>query len=185
MSPGMLFSTGYIAGGTIAGVLIAFLNFSEPTVKTLATWQYRTTPAPAAASFDGQCQALAEKELGPKSADKQTERLIAEIRELNEPQLPGYVQVAKGTSLNLPGDKHYKAPADARLSEVAQSTLGSDDKASLLFDLNESQLKLPKALPADAKLNIPQTNGPAIVMFLLLAVFLVLVGKGWLLKTKA
>ena len=29
MSPGVLLSTGYIAGGTIAGVLIAFSNFSD------------------------------------------------------------------------------------------------------------------------------------------------------------
>ena len=30
MSPGLLFSTGYIAGGTIGGVLIAFLVFCPP-----------------------------------------------------------------------------------------------------------------------------------------------------------
>ena len=34
-------------GGTIAGVLIAFLNFSDRTVNTLAVWQYRTTPVAA------------------------------------------------------------------------------------------------------------------------------------------
>ena len=36
MSPGMLFSTGYIAGGSIAGVIIAFLSFSERLPKVLA-----------------------------------------------------------------------------------------------------------------------------------------------------
>ena len=94
MSPGMLFSTGYIAGGTIAGVLIAFLNFNDATAITLAAWQYRTTSVPAAASFDGQCQALAKRELGPKPSDKQLDRLTAEIRELNEvansPAMSGY-----------------------------------------------------------------------------------------------
>ena len=29
MSPGMLLSTGYIAGGSIAGVLVSFLSFSD------------------------------------------------------------------------------------------------------------------------------------------------------------
>ena len=37
-----------------------------------------------------------------------------------------------------------------------RAALGSGDKASLLFDLNESQLKLPESLPADAMLKIPQ-----------------------------
>jgi putative OPT family oligopeptide transporter len=36
MSPGMLLSTGYIAGGSIAGVIIAFLAFSEQLPKVLA-----------------------------------------------------------------------------------------------------------------------------------------------------
>ena len=37
MSPGSLLSTGYIAGGTIAGVLIAFFNFSDELTATLAS----------------------------------------------------------------------------------------------------------------------------------------------------
>jgi putative OPT family oligopeptide transporter len=36
MSPGTLLSTGYIAGGTIAGVIVAFFNFSEPLTDFLA-----------------------------------------------------------------------------------------------------------------------------------------------------
>ena len=36
MSPGMLFSTGYIAGGSIAGVIISFLSFSDAIPKLLA-----------------------------------------------------------------------------------------------------------------------------------------------------
>jgi uncharacterized oligopeptide transporter (OPT) family protein len=37
MSPGMLFSTGYIAGGSIAGVLISFIAFSDDLRNALAT----------------------------------------------------------------------------------------------------------------------------------------------------
>jgi hypothetical protein len=36
MSPGVLLSTGYIAGGTIAGVLIAFSNFSDKLTSAMA-----------------------------------------------------------------------------------------------------------------------------------------------------
>jgi putative OPT family oligopeptide transporter len=35
MSPGMLLSTGYIAGGSIAGVLVSFFNFSDTLVENL------------------------------------------------------------------------------------------------------------------------------------------------------
>ena len=48
MSPGVLLSTGYIAGGTIAGVLIAFLSFSDRITAALAigeTLPYQTVTA--------------------------------------------------------------------------------------------------------------------------------------------
>jgi putative OPT family oligopeptide transporter len=184
MSPGSLLSTGYIAGGTIACVLIAFLNFSDPLVNALAVWQYRTTPAAAASSFDKQCRELAEQELGTRASDKAMGRMTAEIRELNESQLPRYVRVTKGTTLKLPKNEKYVVPADTFLFEAAEQSVGSADKASLLFDLNDDQLKLPKSLPPEAALKIPQWNAPALIAFVLLAVFLVLVGRGWLLKTK-
>jgi hypothetical protein len=182
MSPGSLLSTGYIAGGTIGGVLIAFLNFSDTTVKTLAMYQYRTAPITSDAPFDVQCEILAQEELGTNSSDQQRRRLADEVRELNEPELRRYATVPKGITLTLPKSKHYEATANAYLFQVAQQALGDEDKASLLFDLNESQLKLPDRLPNVANLKIPQRNLPAIVVFALLAVFLVAVGKGWALK---
>ena len=60
-----MFSTGYIAGGTIGAVLINFLVFCPNVVlDTMGVWQYRTTPAPRRATFDAQCRALAREELG-------------------------------------------------------------------------------------------------------------------------
>jgi len=182
MSPGSLLSTGYIAGGTIACVLIAFLNFNDSIINSLAVWQYRTTPVAASASFDGQCRELAQQELGPRASDKAMDRMTAEIRELNESQLPRYARVMKGATLKLPKEKEYVVPADAFLFEVAEQSVGSADKASLLFDLNDGQLKLPKFLPPEASLKIRQWKGRALVAFGLLAVFLILVGRGWLLK---
>ena len=35
MSPGTLLSTGYIAGGTIGGVVVAFMSFSQPLMDKL------------------------------------------------------------------------------------------------------------------------------------------------------
>ncbi len=51
MSPGVLFSTGYIAGGAIAGVLIAFLSFSDTVPRMLGgvgeklAWTQLAAPA--------------------------------------------------------------------------------------------------------------------------------------------
>ncbi len=53
MSPGVLLSTGYIAGGTIAGVLLAFLTFSETiTTQMAAVGRFVSHPtATAIATF--------------------------------------------------------------------------------------------------------------------------------------
>ena len=40
-SPGVLLASGYIAGGSLAGVVIAFFAFSDTLTKDLARWQYR------------------------------------------------------------------------------------------------------------------------------------------------
>jgi acyl-CoA reductase-like NAD-dependent aldehyde dehydrogenase len=178
----MLFSTGYIAGGSIAGVIVTFLALSDTLPNTLAVWQYRTMPVAAAASFDAQCRALAEEELGASASPKQFERMAAEIRDLNEAKLRLYVRVPKGMMLNLPENQRYEAPADAALIEVAEQALGSGDKASLLFDLNENRLKLPEGLPSGVLLKIPQRNAPALIAFALLAALLAAVGVGWIMK---
>ena len=98
MSPGVLLSTGYIAGGTIAGVLIAFLNFSD-TIRQHAwpSGNIARRRSPAAASFDGQCRTLAEERIGrQRRRTSRLERMAGEIRELNEAQLRRYVPVPKG-----------------------------------------------------------------------------------------
>jgi putative OPT family oligopeptide transporter len=51
MSPGMLFSTGYIAGGSIAGVIISFLSFSDTLPKALAIGENVLPYQTAAAAF--------------------------------------------------------------------------------------------------------------------------------------
>jgi hypothetical protein len=75
---------------------------------------------------------------------------------------------------------------DMTLAEVAKENLGSDenDKVRLLFDINTERVKLPAALPADTAMRMPQRNSPALIAFGVLALLLILVGRGWLLKTK-
>jgi putative OPT family oligopeptide transporter len=182
MSPGVLLSTGYIAGGTIAGVLIGFLAMSDRITEALGRWQYRTAPVMVEADFANQCRALARSELGEQAAEKDIERLGGEIQEINESQLRRYVSVTKGTVLKLPKDQRYEVPSDGILSEIARQALGSSDQASSLFDLNRDQLKLPRGLPARAELKIPQRNIPALIAFAVLVVFLIAVGLGWLLR---
>jgi len=38
-SPGVLMASGYIAGGTLAGVIFAFLNLKESIVTKLTGWE--------------------------------------------------------------------------------------------------------------------------------------------------
>ncbi len=185
MSPGALLATGYIAGGTIAGVLIAFLNFNDTIVHRLAFWQYRSAPAAATAPFDAQCAALAESELGRHASPKRIERLTARVHRLNDNLLYRYVQVPRRTMVKLPQNGRFMSAVDSTLGEVAQETLHSPNKASLLFDLNQDRLKLPDSLPPGVMLKIPQRNAPALIAFLLLAVFLAAVGTGWIMRPKA
>ena len=96
MSPGVLFSTGYIAGGTIAGVLVAFFYFSDTIPNMLGKWEYRKAPINAEAEFPHQCLALAKNELGEKASERDVYREAAEIFDLNSHLLPQYVSCAKG-----------------------------------------------------------------------------------------
>ncbi len=64
MSSGVLISTGYIAGGAIAGVLVAFLSFSQEIPKVLARWEYRTVEVPDKPTFMLQLDEVAARQLG-------------------------------------------------------------------------------------------------------------------------
>jgi hypothetical protein len=187
----VLLSTGYIAGGTIAGVLIAFLNFSEDIPKKLSVWQYSrytlTQEVPLDQAYEQAAKydlGLAEKEVSEDRA-KELKGLTGQIAELNEGLVPQYAWVPKGTVLKLPGNRTHSAEESAYLSHYAEQLVGEADKATLLFDLNEDQLKPPKTLPAGAALKLPQHSTPALLAFGVLVLFLVLVGLGWLLQPRA
>jgi putative OPT family oligopeptide transporter len=190
-SPGVLLSTGYIAGGAIAGVLIGFLSFGDTIPRMLETWQYRVyTTTQAEKSFDDSSTEAALADLGltgkkELDADEQSEvdKLTAGIKEMNVGMLPKLVTVSAGTVLHLPGNKTFTATNATKLGDLAQTQLGNADKAGLLFEDNKDQLKLPEAIPAGTTLRLPQWTVPALAAFGVLVLFLVLVGAGWLLRS--
>jgi putative OPT family oligopeptide transporter len=187
-SPGALFSTGYIAGGAIGGVLIAFLAFSNTIPTMLARWQYREENIAVVKPLDEEYEDLAVRELGlsPRAArgDPRVKQMVKEMQEINAVKLPLYVEVPAGTKLDLPGKRTYVAPQRTTLGEVAAQEAGGAEKAAALLDVNEKRLKLPDRLPAGTALRIPQRNIPALAVFAALAVVLILVGMGWIMKQK-
>jgi putative OPT family oligopeptide transporter len=188
-SPGVLLSTGYIAGGAIGGVVIAFLSFSADIPPKLAQWQYRQEVVSQPQTLEELAAAAAVQELGVAGTSQLSDQqakdvagLADEIKELNVNRLPRYVSVPAGTILNLNKNETYPVTKDERLGDIAQQVKGTPDKAALLLELNKDKLHLPERLPAGATLLLPQWNSTALVAFGVLVVFLILVGMGWLLR---
>jgi hypothetical protein len=190
-SPGVLLATGYIAGGAIAGVLIAFLSFKEDIPKKLAEWQYSRYTLAQPMSLKEASRRIATEEVGDPSAaesekreklQKEMEAVAGEIESLNAADLPQFVTVPAGTKLKLPGNATEDVRTQSTLGELARELRGSPDKAQSLLDLNKDQLKLPEQLPAGTQLKLPQQTMPAIYAFAGLMLLLLLVGMGWLLK---
>jgi putative OPT family oligopeptide transporter len=184
MSPGVLFSTGFIAGGTLAGVLVTCLNFSDTLLDKTGLWQYRRVPVAAYAKFDEQCLALAKFELGEDAAEKELRQKADEIKELNSNLPKKFVPLKKETTLELPGNEQAIVEKDTTLGEFAKNKLNSEAQAGSLFDLNSETLELPDGLPAGAEMRMPQRNAPARAAVGALAINLYPGGLGWILKAK-
>ena len=116
MSSGVLMATGYIAGGAMAGVLIAFLLLSSDQIKAkLGVWQYRREAIVAARPLAEECEEAAARQLGlgerPSAAEnKELKSLADEIAELNADQLPRFVAVPAGTNSPCPTAKCTRRP---------------------------------------------------------------------------
>ncbi len=197
MSPGVLFSTGYIAGASIAGVLIAIISFGDTVPKFLARWEYREVAVGSAATLDQQIRGLAADELGEKRSEaagktepveNQAARIDAmaeEIRDLNRGALAERVPVTAGTKLQLPGDKKFTAPEAATLGQIAAEKLGSADKAGQLLEMNAKALPKLERLPPETRLKVPQRTWPAVVAFGFMTLLLLAVGMGWIRRGRA
>ena len=162
-SPGSLLSTGYIAGGAIAGVIIAFLSFSDAIPRQMAVWQYRTYSTQDDSKSPGDAATEAAKsQLGiqgdvPEERKEEVKDLTDEIKELNEDLVPRFWPVPKGFELKLPKGEKYSPPAATTLGEVATEKLGSAGKAQLLLTLNLDRLVL---VENGKKLTLPRSKTP-------------------------
>jgi putative OPT family oligopeptide transporter len=180
-SPGVLLSTGYIAGGTIAGVVVAFLSFNSKITSQLSRWQYRELPVSRAAPLEEQFHDVAKADLGlPENVDKSqvanVEKEAKDIRDLNSAALPLYATVPSHTRLALPDGTHAVVTKQSLLGDVAKDLLGSPGEASRLLDLNSKQLSLPNRLPEGTLLKVPLRTWPAIATFAALVGMLLFVG---------
>ncbi|HEV3415325.1 MAG TPA: OPT/YSL family transporter, partial [Pirellulales bacterium] len=191
MSPGVLLSTGFIAGGSVGGVLIAFFSFSDAIPKWLGQWQYRQVAVGEAPSFQAQLDQVAARELGvtmPTEINTEEDKrhfnairaLDDKIIELNRDQLARIAPVPAGIVLKLPSDESYRVTRNETLGQLSQELFKSEDKAQQMLELNETVIPVPDRLPPDTRLKLPQHTWPSLAAFGVLALLLLAVGLGWL-----
>lgn len=103
MTPGVLLSTGYIAGGAIAGVLVAFLFMSDTIRDSLGRWQYREHAIAEPMTVKDAYQSAARDELGEHATDDEYRGMVAEIREMNTASFPdAKAEIPAGTAIQVP-----------------------------------------------------------------------------------
>jgi uncharacterized oligopeptide transporter (OPT) family protein len=185
-SPGILLASGYIAGGTLCGVIIAFFEFSDTLPTDLAAGQYRQVAVGQQLPLEKAADLVAQRQLGvDRTAETNSERLRqldelkAEITDLNGDVPALWVRVPKGTELKMPDDpaKTHTVPGDTTLGPLARELLGRSYLAPKLLDANEDKLKLPEALPPEAELKLPQRRWTSPAVFAMLMLILVYVGS--------
>lgn len=189
-SPGVLLSTGYIAGGAIAGVLIGFLSFSDSIPQVLSTFEYRREATTEPATLEQAAEAIARSELRLAGDDQLSDQqkndlkqFAREIHDHNEAVAYQHVVVPKGAKV-VAGGKTVDVASDTTLGEIARAELGGASKSQMLFEDNKDKLNLalPEKLPAGTQLRIPPGNMPPLIAFGLLTLVLVLVGCGVLFR---
>jgi putative OPT family oligopeptide transporter len=187
MSPGVLLSTGYIAGGAIAGVVIAFLSFSETIPAAMGQWEHRQIVTTKEIDLALESRRLAGEELHlpadaewndiakTQTATQAEWQSVAEEIEGMNAELPiRYAKVRPGMELKTPDDKTVTVKSDEQyLYQVAASALGDERKAAMLYNVNEKALGPARLVPSGVALKLPQQNLPALLSFFGLAAILV------------
>lgn len=185
-NPGVLLASGYIAGGSIAGVLLAFFAFSDTLPRDIGQWQYAKVAVEKAGTLEELSKEAARKKLGEEATTVKVEELAKEIAGLNKAEglLYQLVKVPAGTELTTAGKKNFQAAKETTLQELAREHLGRGYFAQALFQSNPGKLKLPESLPAGTELKLPQEKWPAVAWFLGLIAILGITGAGWLFSTQ-
>ncbi len=163
-SPGVLLAAGYIAGGSLAGMLIAFTNFSDTLPETLSTWQYTkvhlSAPEPFAKWADETARAnfgYGTGSLTPEQT-KQVDRYVDTLTDLNSRTLESLAPLPRGTRVKLPRVKEpFVVEKDTTAAELAREKLGSEDKIKALFEANKSALVPWIRVPQGVTVRLPNT----------------------------
>jgi hypothetical protein len=126
---------------------------------------------------------------------KRLKERTSQIEELSLNETYKWTQVPKGARLHMPdGKPDYEASSDMPLRDVAIEVFGRDRKAAKIFSKNKDapsdedqakgfvQLQPVTNLPAGAELSMPVEDWPAWAAFAGLAVLLLLVGAGFLIR---
>ena len=185
-SPGVLLASGYIAGGSIAGVVLAFFAFSDTLPKDLAQWQYPTWTAPHAGSLAKLAEEAAKERLTPLATPEELKTEIQLIVGLNEEEgIPArLITVPVGTKIFDLNGKENEVKEATTLGQLARTLAGREYLAGNLYKVNTDKgIKLTKVetIPAGTTLLMPQPAWPALVAFGGLALLLCLVGWGFLI----
>ncbi|MEY4191214.1 MAG: hypothetical protein RIR17_1950 [Planctomycetota bacterium] len=185
-NPGVLLASGYIAGGSLAGVILAFFAFSDTLPRDLARWQYASVPVTREAKLDELSRDAARIKLGAAAKEEDVEKLSKEIASLSKEEgiLYQWVKVPAGSTLRLPDKREIRIEKEEYLNSIAQKELGRAYKAPELFQANADKLRLPQLLPVGAELKLPSGTIPALGWFAGLVILLGITGAGWLFKEK-
>ena len=162
-SSGVLLASGFIAGGSLAGMLLAFTNFSDTLPEVLSAWQYRTERLAVAQPFKDAAEDIGRRELhlpAPGLTLKEDEQrkldaFVNDMADLNSDELIREAPVPAGTRVRLPNRETYLAEKPATLGEVARETLGSQQKAVALMKLNRQELVPYVAIPKGTRIRLP------------------------------
>ncbi len=183
-SSGVLLASGYIAGGSLAGVLISFFAFSDTLPGDLATWQYRTTPIVEQQSFDSALQKITsdqigidgqslhrkkeveKKELDPgeKKALQKYDEYLDELKSINKDLPLRNISLVPGTILQLPSQETYTPEKNITLANIAQEKFGNQKPLQSviidkIWDINSAVLTIKDK---EDKANVQVPSGQTI-----------------------
>jgi uncharacterized oligopeptide transporter (OPT) family protein len=136
MSPGVLLSTGYIAGGAIAGMVVAFLSFGDTIPEWLGRWQYRQASVVEAPSLMEQVDRVAADELGLSTPTEVNS-------DADKGRNPGAIEIPR------PSSPDTKTVEDKRRAKAIRA------RAYEIIDFNRAQLAQLAPVQAGTLLKLP------------------------------
>jgi hypothetical protein len=164
-SPGVLLAAGYIAGGSLAGMLLAFTYFSKDLPDQLSRWRYATYEVKEETTFDEVADELARQRIrffGKPTPEQQEERFAAfreELDEINAAERAFWARVPAGAKVLLKKDETYTAAQDTTLGAIIEEKgLAEGEKARKqaldLLKLNKEHLVPFAPVPRGTRLRL-------------------------------